>query len=78
MIRDKQVLNAMAGEFAGTNAAAEHITSTAQAQRDVLNACLNGNRRPTDPNWIPCYMTFPQGSYRAQAEADHNPPCRAA
>jgi ParB family chromosome partitioning protein len=70
LIRYKQVLNAMVGEFAGTSAAAEHITSTAKAQRDVLNACLNGNRKPADPNWMPRYMAFPQGSYREDTAAD--------
>jgi ParB family chromosome partitioning protein len=66
LIRDKQALNAMIGELAGSNAAAEHITSTAKAQRDVLIACLNGDRKPADPNWTPRYMAFPQGGYREE------------
>jgi ParB family chromosome partitioning protein len=36
----------------------------------VLNACLNGNRTPADPHWMPSYMAFPQGSYREAAAAD--------
>ncbi|MGH1353949.1 MAG: hypothetical protein ACRBBS_02560 [Thalassovita sp.] len=26
-------------------------------------------RKPADPNWIPRYMAFPQGSYREAAVA---------
>jgi ParB family chromosome partitioning protein len=59
----------MVGEFAGTNAAAERITSTAKAQRDVLTACMDGTRKPVDPDWMPLYMAFPQGSYREAAVA---------
>jgi ParB family chromosome partitioning protein len=70
LIRDKQVLNSMVGEFAGANAAVEHITSTAKAHRDVLSACLNGNRKPADPNWMPRYLAFPQGSYREDGATD--------
>ena len=60
----------MVGEFAGISAAAEHITGTAKAQRNVLNACLDGNRKPADPDWMPRHMAFPQGSYREDAAAD--------
>ncbi|SMX28223.1 Chromosome-partitioning protein Spo0J [Pelagimonas phthalicica] len=69
LIRDKQVLNAMVGEFAGTNAAAEHITATAKTQRALLTACMDGTRKPVDPDWMPRYMAFPQGSYREAAVA---------
>jgi ParB family chromosome partitioning protein len=78
LIRDKQVLNAMVGEFAGEDAAKGNITATAKTQRTILTDCLNGNRKPTDPNWIPRYMAFPQGSYRMQAEAVRNPTRQAA
>ncbi len=65
LIRDKRVLNAMVCEFAGDNAAKEHVTATAKTQRAILTACLDGTRAPADPDWQPRYMAFPQGSYRA-------------
>lgn len=67
LIRDKQVLNAMVSEYAGQTAAAEHITATAKTQRAILTACMDGTRKPADPDWMPRYMTFPQGSYREEA-----------
>jgi ParB family chromosome partitioning protein len=67
LIRDKQVLNAMVGEYAGQTAAAEHITATAKAQRAILSTCMNGTRTSADPDWMPRYMTFPQCSYREEA-----------
>jgi ParB family chromosome partitioning protein len=70
LIRDKQVLNAMVGEYAGQTAAAEHITATAKTQRAILTACTNGTRTPANPNWMPLYMAFPQGSYREQEETE--------
>jgi ParB family chromosome partitioning protein len=70
LIRDKQVLNAMVGEFAGEDAAKGNTTATAKSQRDVLNACLNGNRTPADPHWMPSYMAFPQGSYHAEGKPE--------
>ncbi|MGH1417101.1 MAG: ParB/RepB/Spo0J family partition protein [Pelagimonas sp.] len=72
LIRDKQVLNAMVGEYAGLNAAAEHITATAKTQRAILTACMEGTRTPADPNWMPRYMAFPQGSYREEAAEKPN------
>jgi len=66
LIRDKQVLNAMVGKYAGKTAAAEHITATAKVQRGILTACLDGTRTPADPSWMPCYMAFPMGSYREE------------
>ena len=49
--------------------AAEHITATAKTQRAILTACMDGTRKPADPNWLPRYMAFPQGSYREDAVA---------
>lgn len=68
LIRDKQVLNAMIGELAGENAAKEHVTATAKTQKAMLNACLDGTRKPTTENWMPRFMAFPQGSYRAAVD----------
>ncbi|MEM9046792.1 MAG: ParB/RepB/Spo0J family partition protein [Pseudomonadota bacterium] len=64
LIRDKQVLSAMVGEYAGADAAAGNASSTAKTQRAILTACLDGTRTPADPNWSPRYMAFPMGSYR--------------
>jgi len=69
LIRDKQVLNAMVSDYAGQSAAAEHTISTAKTQRAILTACMDGTRTPADPNWMPRYMAFPQGSYREAAVA---------
>ena len=73
LIRDKQVLNAMVGEFAGEDAAKGNITATAKTQRSILTACLNGTRTAADPNWTPRYMAFPQGSYREDVQASAEP-----
>ncbi|WP_282078731.1 hypothetical protein [Epibacterium ulvae] len=64
LIRDKTTLNAMVRDYAGTQAAEEHLTATAKTHRTILSACLDGTRTPADPNWMPRYMAFPQGSYR--------------
>ncbi|MEM7720739.1 MAG: ParB N-terminal domain-containing protein [Pseudomonadota bacterium] len=70
LIRDKQVLNGMVGDYAGEAVAREHLTEPAKTQRAILTACMEGTRKPTDPDWTPRYMTFPQGSYRADALAE--------
>lgn len=70
LIRDKQVLNAMVGEYAGEDAAAGNVTGTAKTQRAILTTCLDGTRTPADPNWTPRYMAFPQGSYRKPSDVD--------
>ncbi len=64
LIRDKTTLNAMVRDYAGTQAAEEQLTATAKIQRTILTACLDGTRTPADPDWMPRYMAFPQGSYR--------------
>ncbi len=64
LIRDKATLNAMVRDYAGAQAAEEHLTATAKIHRTILTACLDGTRTAADPNWMPHYMAFPQGSYR--------------
>ncbi len=64
LIRDRATLNAMVRDYAGTQAAEEQLTATAKIQRTILTACLDGTRTPADPDWMPRYMGFPQGSYR--------------
>ncbi len=63
LVRDKQVLNGMVGEYAGDTVAAENITETAKTQRAILSACLEGTRDPENTEWMPAYMGFPQGTY---------------
>ncbi|GIT93334.1 chromosome partitioning protein ParB [Jannaschia pagri] len=74
LVRDKQVLNAMVGEFAGTEAATANLSATAKVQRTILTACIDGTRNPADPTWVPRFMGFPKGSYRqkdvSQSETD--------
>lgn len=73
LIRDRAVLNTMVGEYAGDEAAKANLTATAKSQRAILTACCEGNREPTNRDWLPRYMTFPQGSYRGQ-ESNIAPP----
>ncbi|MEL6467908.1 MAG: ParB/RepB/Spo0J family partition protein [Pseudomonadota bacterium] len=69
LVKDKPALNAMVGEYAGENAAREHITATGKTQRAILNACLDGTRTPAKPDWMPAYMAFPMGSYLVETAA---------
>ncbi len=73
LIRDKQVLNAMVGEFAGESVAQSYLTGFAKTQRSILTDCLNGSRQPDNPDWTPRYMTFPQGSYNEEQAAVDGP-----
>ena len=52
LIRGEQVLNAMVGEYAGTHAAAEHLTATAKTQRSILTACVDGIHTTADADWL--------------------------
>ncbi|MEP4927427.1 MAG: ParB/RepB/Spo0J family partition protein [Hyphomicrobiales bacterium] len=70
LIRDKQVLNAMVGDLAGSNVAKSNAAETGKTQRIILCDCTNGTRTPADPNWTPPHMAFPSGSYRDEAEAN--------
>ena len=68
LVRDKQALNAMVGEYAGSTAARENANATAKTQRAILNACLDGTRTTMCEDWMPQYMAFPMGSYRVETE----------
>ena len=68
LVRDKQALNAMVGEYAGSTAARENANATAKTQRAILNACLDGTRTTKCEDWMPQYMAFPMGSYRVETE----------
>lgn len=72
LIRDKQALNAMIAECAGSTVAKANLTETAKTQRTILGDCLNGTRTPVDANWMPRYMAFPQGSYAASTSQQAN------
>lgn len=69
LVRDKVVLNAMVGEWAGDSAAKEHVTATAKTQRGILISCMCGLRKPVTEDWRPRYMSFPEGSYREDESA---------
>ena len=68
LIHDKQTLNAMIAECAGSTVAKANLTETAKTQRSILGDCLNGTRTPVDANWMPRYMAFPQGSYAEETK----------
>ncbi|MEO0486257.1 MAG: ParB N-terminal domain-containing protein [Pseudomonadota bacterium] len=67
LVRDKEILNAMVGEYAGEVSALGNSTEPAKTQRSILNSCSNGARTPADPMWVPRYFSFPRGSYRRDA-----------
>lgn len=67
LMRDKQAINGMVAEIAGTEVAAQHITSTAKVQKAVITACLDGTRAAEVKDWTPRYMRFPMGSYKDTA-----------
>lgn len=63
LLRDKRAINAMVGEVAGDDVAAQHITSTAKAQKSIIKACLSGTRPANVQNWRPRYAAFPMQAY---------------
>lgn len=63
LIRDKDAINSMVAEIAGENVAAQHVTSTAKAQKAVIKACLNGDRIAKTTDWTPRYMQVPMQGY---------------
>ncbi|WP_299966101.1 ParB/RepB/Spo0J family partition protein [uncultured Roseobacter sp.] len=63
LLRDKQAINAIVGEVAGKDIAAQHITSTANVQKSVIKACLEGSRPAKVKNWQPGYIGFPMKGY---------------
>ena len=68
LARDKQVLNAMLREVAGDITADAHLTSTAKVQRKIIADCLSGEGRTKVEGWLPRWLAFPAGSYRAVAD----------
>lgn len=66
LLRDKGAINGMVAEIAGTDIAAQHLTSTAKVQREVIKACLDGTRSAKTDQWLPRYMSFPMGGYTKQ------------
>src|SRR3546814_14292005 len=64
LIRDKQVLNAVVAELAGTEVAEANAGATAKVQRGILTDCLTGsNGRAQAQNWLPVWFAFPPSGY---------------
>ncbi|MEM1363941.1 MAG: ParB/RepB/Spo0J family partition protein [Pseudomonadota bacterium] len=63
LLRDKQAINAIVGEIAGDDIAAQHVSSTAKVQKSIIKACLDGTRPAKVETWQPRYMTFPMYCY---------------
>ena len=63
LLKDKEAINAMVAEVAGSNAAAGNLTATAKVQKGIVQSCLSGERKAKVRNWQPRYMAFPMQSY---------------
>lgn len=64
LIRDKQLLNAVVGEVAGTDVAEANAGATAKVQRGILVDCLTGsNGRTKVAGWLPRWFDFPPSGY---------------
>ncbi|WP_033073041.1 ParB/RepB/Spo0J family partition protein [Sphingopyxis sp. MWB1] len=64
LIRDKQLLNAVVAEVAGTDVAEANAGATAKVQRSILVDCLTGsNGRAKVEGWLPRWFAFPPSGY---------------
>ena len=55
----------------GTKITADaHLRETAKTQKTVLNAYLDGRRKPNRKNWKPRYMKFPMQPYTKRGGID--------
>jgi ParB family chromosome partitioning protein len=64
LLRDKSAINSIIKEVAGKAKADAHLTSTAKAQKQVIQDCLTGERETKTSKWLPRYMKFPMQYYR--------------
>ncbi|AMG73837.1 ParB/RepB/Spo0J family partition protein [Sphingopyxis granuli] len=64
LIRDKQLLNAVVAEVAGTDVAEANAGATTKVQRGILVDCLTGsNGRAKVDGWLPRWFAFPPSAY---------------
>lgn len=63
LLRDKEAINAVLAEVAGKSTAKANITATAKLQKQIIQDCINGKRKPHTPEWRPRYMNFPMKGY---------------
>lgn len=64
LIRDKQLLNAVLAEVAGSDVAEANAEATAKVQRGILVDCLTGsNGRAKAEGWLPRWFAFPPSGY---------------
>lgn len=64
LIRDKQLLNAIIAEVAGSDVAEANAEATAKVQRGIFVDCLIGNNgRAKAEGWLPRWFTFPPSAY---------------
>lgn len=69
LLRDKEALNAMVAEIAGTDAAAAHVSAAAKVQKKIVADCLEGTRQAEIEDWSPRYMRFPAEGYTTRFAA---------
>ena len=60
--RDKEAINAGVKDCAGKTAAEANVTGTAKVQKNIIKACLSGERKGKQ-DWHPRYMAFPMRAY---------------
>jgi len=66
LVKDKNTLNLLVDQVAGKATADAHVTSTGKVQRNVLAACIKGERKAKENAWDLPYMQFPMKDYTDQ------------
>lgn len=68
LVRDKHLLTAIVAEVAGSQAAAANAGQTGKVMKGIIRDALAGqNGRQHVEGWVPRWLRFPAGSYRAPA-----------
>lgn len=63
-IRDREVIDAMLAEVAGTEIADANAKETGKIKRQIIRDCLDGtNGRAKVEGWVPRWLRFPATSY---------------
>ncbi|MEO1701956.1 MAG: ParB/RepB/Spo0J family partition protein [Pseudomonadota bacterium] len=66
LVKDKNTLNLLVDQVAGKATAGAHVTSTGKVQRNILAACIEGERKAKENAWDLPYMQFPMKDYTDQ------------
>ena len=64
LIRDREVMNYILADVAGSDIAEANAKATVKVQRGIVHDCLTGsNGRGQVEGWVPRWMQFPPSAY---------------